>query len=278
MPDTITSMRVFISAVRLGSFAAAAEKMAMSPQMVARHVAALERRLATRLLNRTTRRHSLTAAGRDYYQRCLHILDEIERAEENARTQTTQPAGSLRLNAPVTFGRYVLMPFITGFLARYPAIHIDVVLSDALSDPLEGGYDVVIRIGEANANLRQVAVALPPYRLMLCAAPAYLRQAGIPQQPAALSAHQCLIFSPWQAGLSHRWILSGPEGETEVAVNGRLAVNDWGGLLQAALDGAGILAGYDRALQSSLNSAALIPVLTGYTFPLRPLHALYHPG
>ncbi|WP_304168793.1 LysR family transcriptional regulator [Lonsdalea britannica] len=277
MPDTITSMRVFISAVRLGSFAAAAEKMDMSPQMVARHIASLESRLNARLLNRTTRKQSLTAVGRDYYPRCLRILADIDDAERCASNHSDVLSGTLRLNAPVTFGRYALMPFMTEFLARYSGVKAEVILSDAWSDPEADGFDVVIRIGEPDKNLRQIALPLPAYQLIVCAAPAYLRQAGTPTRPEELSQYECLGFSPWRAGLTNRWVFVKDQEQIIVEVASRLTVNDWSALFSAALSGTGIVLGYDKAMAKALDRGELVQILPDYTFPNRPLHALFSP-
>ncbi|MFP1960478.1 LysR family transcriptional regulator [Lonsdalea quercina] len=278
MPDTITSMRVFTSAVRLGSFAAAAEKMDMSPQMVARHVASLESRLNARLLNRTTRKQSLTAVGRDYYTRCLRILTDIDDAERCASHNSEVLSGTLRINAPVTFGRSALMPFLTGFLERYSDVKAELVLSDEWSDPDADGFDVVIRIGEPDKNLRQVAVPLPAYRLIVCAAPDYLQRTGTPTRPEELSLHECLGFSPWRAGLTNRWVFMKGREQISVEVASRLTVNDWSALFSAALSGAGILLGYDKALANALMRGEMVQLLSDYEFPGRPLHALFSPA
>jgi len=275
MLDKITGMKVFVTAVKEGSFAAAAARLAISPQMIARHVAALETALGVHLLNRTTRKQSLTTTGTEYYQRCLHILNAIEDAERLAMDNQLQPSGTLRLNAPVTFGRYALIPFLTDFLARYLEIRIELTLSDVLTDPLEQGFDAVIRIGALSRDLRLVAKPLPPYRLVVCAAPSYLEKRGTPESPADLGRHECLGFSPWLAGLTRHWTFSRDQEITDVDVNGRLAVNDWGAMLEAALGGAGILIGYEKAVRENIHRGELVPVLPGFFFPERPLHVLY---
>ena len=275
MLDKMTSMKVFVTAVRAGSFAAAAATLAISPQMIARHVAALETRLGVRLLNRTTRKQSLTTTGSEYYKRCMQILSAIEDAERITMDNAVQPSGTLRLNAPVAFGRYALIPFLTDFLQRYPEIRIELTLSDVLTDPLEQGFDAVIRIGALSHDLRLVARPLPPYRLVVCAAPSYLEKRGTPESPDDLGRHECLGYSPWQAGLTHHWIFTREQEMTEVDVNGRLTINDWGAMLEAALHGAGILIGYEKAVEENIQQGKLVPVLSEFRFRERPLHVLY---
>ncbi|HAP98857.1 MAG TPA: LysR family transcriptional regulator, partial [Rhodospirillum rubrum] len=141
--DRLTSMGVFIKAADLGSFAAAAEALAMSPQMVAKHVVFLEDRLGTALLNRTTRRQSLTDVGRAYYDRCKLVLSEAEAAEALAHDMRSRPQGVLRVNAPMTFGAFTLAPFVTRYLTRYPEMRVDLTLNDRFVDPLEDGVEAV---------------------------------------------------------------------------------------------------------------------------------------
>ncbi len=146
--DRLTSMAVFVKASEVGSFAAAAEAMGMSPQMVAKHVVFLEDRLGTTLLHRTTRRQSLTDVGRAYYDRCKLVLAEAEAAETLAQDMRSLPSGVLRVNAPMTFGAFSLAPFVTRYLRRYPQMQIDLTLNDRFVDPLEEGFEVMVRIGE----------------------------------------------------------------------------------------------------------------------------------
>ena len=202
MLDRLTSMTVFVQTVRYGSFAAAAEKLNMSPQMVAKHIEALEQRVETRLLNRTTRKQSLTVFGRLYLDRCHSVLSEVEAADMLAQSSHARPQGRLRVNAPVTFGRHGLMPVVTQFLNRYPDVDVELTLSDRLIDPVEEGYEAVVRLGPLQKNLALIARPLRTYRLVACASPAYLLAHGTPQLPSDLIDHECLGFAPWVSDLS----------------------------------------------------------------------------
>ncbi|MCX5515328.1 LysR family transcriptional regulator [Kaistia algarum] len=267
-------MGVFVKAADLGSFAAAAEALRISPQMVAKHVVFLEDRLGTALLNRTTRRQSLTDVGRAYYDRCKSILMDAEAAEQLAQEMRTRPKGVIRVNAPVTFGAFSLAPFLTRYLARYPDMQVDLTLNDRFVDPLEDGFEVLVRIGEfEDASL--IAHRLAPYRLIACASPAYLAERGTPQTPGDLEAHDCLAYAYWSPSLPCRWRFSRDGREEEVKATGRFRSNDWRTLLHAATEGFGITLGPESVLSAELAAGRLVRVLSEYEGPARPMHVIY---
>ena len=235
----------------------------------------MERQLGTRLIQRTTRRQSLTEFGQLYLERCHTILAEVEAADTLAQTAQAEPRGRLRLNAPVTFGRYGLMPLVTGFLRAFPAVEIDVVLSDRLVDPVDEGFEAVLRIGALNPQLALVARPLQPYRLLACASPDYLARRGTPHEPADLAGHECVGFSAWPSAFSRQWRFVRDGTEHAVAVGSRLNLSDWGAMYAAALDGYGIVFGYERAVATDLAAGRLVRVLEGYELPARPMHLLY---
>ncbi|MCB8879325.1 LysR family transcriptional regulator [Acidisoma cellulosilytica] len=274
MLDRLTSMTVFLRAVDLGSFAAAGAALGLSPQMVAKHVVALEDRLGARLLQRTTRKHSLTEVGRAYADRCRTILAEVEEAETLAQTARLSPRGKLRVNAPVTFGAQMLTPLVTRFLRQHPEVEVELTLTDRLVDPIEDGFEAIIRLGPIGDS-RLIARPLAPYRLIACASPAYLAARGTPQTPADLARHECLGFAFWTSGLGRQWQFRRDGQSFDVPVSGRLKVNDWKGLLAAALDGFGITLGPESALTQELAEGRLIQLLPDYEGPLRPMHLLY---
>jgi DNA-binding transcriptional LysR family regulator len=275
MLDRLTSMAVFVQTVRCGSFAAAAEKLGMSPQMVAKHIESLEHRVETRLLNRTTRKQSLTVFGGLYLEQCQSVLAEVEVADRLAQSSHAVPHGRLRVNAPVTFGRHTLMPVVSQFLKRYPHVNVELTLSDRLIDPMEEGYEAVVRLGPLQKNLALVARPLRTYRLVACASPAYLKIHGTPQLPTDLTHHECLGFAPWVSDLSRNWHFQQDGRVTDVPVRGRLQVNDWEALRSAARDGFGVLIGYEQAIAADLESGQLVRILPGYQGPIRPIHLLY---
>jgi DNA-binding transcriptional LysR family regulator len=270
-------MAVFVKATDLGSFAAAAEATGMSPQMVAKHVVFLEDRLGTALLHRTTRRQSLTDVGRAYYDRCRQLLAEVEAAESVAQDMRSQPKGVLRVNAPMTFGAFSLAPFVTRYLGRYPDMQIDLTLNDRFVDPLEEGFEVMVRVGEVgDASL--IAHPLAPYRLIACASPDYLARRGIPQTPSDLRQHDCLAYAYWSPSIPCRWQFTRDGKTEEVQARGRIRSNDWKALLHAANEGFGVTLGPQSVLDAEIAAGRLVRVLPDYDGPTRPMHVVYPAG
>lgn len=275
--DRLTSMAVFVKSADLGSFAAAAEAMGMSPQMVAKHVVFLEDRLGATLLHRTTRRQSLTDVGRAYYDRCKLVLAEAEAADTIAQDMRSQPKGVLRVNAPMTFGSFTLAPFITRYLARYPDMQIDLTLNDRFVDPLEEGFDVMVRIG-AVEDSSLIAHPLVPYRLIACASPTYLARRGAPETPADLERHDCLAYAYWSPSIPCRWLFTRNGRDEEIKASGRMRSNDWKALLHAAIEGYGVTLGPESVMKAEIDSGRLVRVLPEYEGPVRPMHVLYPAG
>lgn len=275
MLDRLVGMQVFIAVVEQGSFVGASEKLAMSSQMVARHITALENHLGTRLIQRTTRRQHLTEFGHTYYQRTKQILNEIETTETLAQQLHVNPRGLIKVNAPVTFGRFSLAPFAQFFLDKYPDIQLDLSLSDQLVDYAKEEVEAIFRIGPLDQRLPLIAVPLKKYQLIACATPRYIARHGMPDEPHALSQHQCIGFSPWPMDLRNHWYFYQQKKEYIVSVSSRLTVNDWGAMYQAALADYGIILAYDKAVEKELASGQLVQVLADYSGPARELHLLY---
>jgi len=272
--DRLSSMGAFVMAAELGSYARAAERLNMSAQMVAKHVSALEQRLGARLLNRTTRRQSLTELGSAYYERCKHILTEAEAADSLAQIMNDTPRGKLKISAPVTFGSYSLMPLITQFLRDNPEVEIDLHLTDRFIDLVEEGYEVAFRIGPL-ATTTLTARPLAPYRLVVCAAPAYLAERGTPQIPADLEHHECLGYAYWSRPADREWLFDQGSTQHKVQVSSRLQVNESKALMSAALDGFGIVLGPEDFLRPALERGELVRLLPDFAAPSRQMHLLY---
>lgn len=271
--DLLDSMKVYVLTVEKGSLSAAAAACDISATMASNHLRDLERRLNTKLLNRTTRRQHLTTFGEEYYLRCKEILQLVKDADVQAQQQQLTPTGKLRVTAPVTFGAENLMPALAVYLARYPEVSVDVVLSDRVVDLLEDGFEAAIRIGEL-PDSGLIAKPLAPYRQMICASPDYLARRGTPSKPEELAQHDCLAFSP--AALSH-WRLSGEEGDLRVPVGGRLQVNQGQALRVAAVHGLGIVLQADFLLEDDVRAGRLVRLFPDYTLPCRPMHVVYLP-
>jgi len=274
--DRLASMTAFVKAVETGSFAATASALGISPQMVAKHVTALEARLGTRLLNRTTRKQSLTEIGRAYYDRCKVVLAEAAWADALADEARGRPRGRLRVNAPVSFGAHSLTPLVARYLTDHPAVDVDLVLSDRFVDLIDDGFEAIFRIGPApDSNL--LAIELAPFRTIACASPAYLRERGTPVTPSDLADHECVTFANWPEPSISPWRFMGDDGPFEAAVRGRLTVNNAAALLQAALAGFGVVLIAEDWARPHLTAGRLVRVAAAYDTPSRPIHLLVHP-
>src|SRR6185437_14006150 len=269
--DQLASMTAFVRATELGGFAPAAQTLGISPTMVGLHVRALEDRLGSRLLNRTTRRQSLTEVGRVYYERCRQILSDLEEADRTASQLRAAPRGRLRVNAPVSFGVHALTPVITDYLATYPEVEVDLTVNDRVIDLVEEGFEVAIRVGSLSDS-GLVARPLAPYQLVLCASPDYLARFGEPRRPEDLARHNCLAFDRWSA--PHVWTFQNGEA---AAVRGVLRANNGEALRVAALRGLGIIQQPGVLLAEDLRCGRLIRVLPDYDLPTRPIHLIYLP-
>jgi DNA-binding transcriptional LysR family regulator len=236
--DRLATMETFVRVVESGSFAAAAERLGLSAAMASRHVQALEERLGTRLLNRTTRRLALTEAGAAYFERCQQVLRDVEEMDLSVAAEGEQPRGLLRVNAPVVFGTRHLAGVVAAYEARHPEVAIELTLNDRFIDLVEEGADVAVRIG-ALTDSTLVARRLFPVRLALCASPEYLKRHGAPRTLEDLSRHNCLGYTYTRGGTEVE--LVGPEGKVVVPFRGSLRANHGEVLLRAALDGLGIV-------------------------------------
>ena len=267
-------MTVFVKTAESGSFTAAARMLAMTPQMAGKHVDALEKTLGVRLLQRSTRKHALTEAGRAYFEACRRVLEEAAAAEAVALAQTAHPQGTLRVTAPVSFGAFRLAHEIKTFLADCPDVKVDLVLSDRQFDLLQDGFDVAFRIG-ALPDSQLVARPLAPYRLVPCAAPAYLATHGTPAHPRELAQHVCLDYAFDSFPAPQTWIFKDGDTQIEVEPRGQLRSNDTRALVSAAEAGVGIVLAGEPNLAPSMAAGRLVPLLEAYAAPVRPMHLLY---
>jgi DNA-binding transcriptional LysR family regulator len=235
--DRFNSMVTFVEVVNEGGFSAAADKMGFSRAQISKSVMQLEAHLGTRLLNRTTRRVSLTDIGRIYYERCLAILSDVEEIEAIASEQSGKPRGTLRLSAPTSFGILHLNEAISQYLKQYPEVQISLSLSDRFIDVVAEGFDLVLRIA-ALEDSSLIARRISPCRRVLCASPEYLQQNGRPQVPQDLAIHPCLVYS--NEAKPDTWVLHGAHGEESVKVNGPVCADNGDVLKAAAVNGLGV--------------------------------------
>jgi len=269
--DRLKSMQVFVYVAQHGSFATAAINFAVTATMVGKHIKYLEEHLGTKLLNRTTRRQSLTEAGQIYYLECTRILDDIAEAENSLQRLENKPKGTVRINSPVTFGNIVLAPILADFLKQYPDINIELMLDNRLIDPLHEQVDIVIRIGEL-VNSSLIARKIANYQMVFCASPQYLDQYTVPESLNDLVSHQCLGFSydHIQANIALRI-----NTQAFDRYHTRLTSNSGQALKVAALKGTGILLQPLLLLQDEFSSGELIEILKDHTPPAMPVNVLY---
>jgi DNA-binding transcriptional LysR family regulator len=250
----------FVRTVEAGSFAGAAKNLGITPVAVSKSVQRLERQLGVRLLQRSTRKLSLTEEGRVYYERCIGPLRELEHAQSTIREKGKTPTGALRVTCLSPFGRAYVLPLVPRFSRLYPGIELELHLDDSVSDMITGGYDVGIRAGETRDGtmvVREVA----PLHFVVCGAPSYLAEHGMPLSVADLSKHNCLRLRGRGASQSVPWKL-GPRGSSgSSSISGNFLANDIPALVTAAVHGQGLVFAPLPFVLPLFRADALRPVL-----------------
>jgi len=270
--DRLNAMRAFVRVCDAGSFTAAAMAMGMPKSAVSKQVAWLEEELGVRLLNRTTRRLSITEVGAGYLERCRRILEDVEEADSLALEMQTRPRGRLRVTTPFSFGLLYLSAVLCDIAAAHPELELDVTMTDRFVSLLDEGFDLAIRIGDLpDSNL--VARRIAQTRLVLCASPDYLSREGVPRQPADLAGHNCLIYA--RTGLPDHWQFRDRGREIVVQPRGRLRVNNGDALKMAAMHDQGIAQLPVFLIEAELAAGTLVPVLTDFERPPLAIHAVF---
>jgi DNA-binding transcriptional LysR family regulator len=271
--DRFHAIEAFVKVVETGSFARAAERLDVSVSSVSRHVTELEAHLDARLLNRTTRRLSLTEIGRAFHERSVQLLADLEEAEDSAGAGAVAPRGTLRLTCGVTFGTRYLAPAIADFMARYPQMRFDAELSDRIVDLVDEGFDAAVRIG-AVAGQNLVARKVGVTQLVCCAAPAYLARHGEPRTPEELAERACLTYA--YAPQSGLWPFRDSAGrERNVRVSGPAHANSGNFLEALAVAGVGIAFEPDFIVGPDVRAGRLVPLLREFAPPASGIHVVY---
>jgi DNA-binding transcriptional LysR family regulator len=270
--DRFLEMQAFVAVVDAGSFVRGADALQMSKSAVSRLVAELEQRLGVRLLQRTTRRLSLTAEGETFHQRCRDLLSGVGDAEAEVTRHAGELIGELRVSAPVTFGLMQLAPLWPVFMARHPRLTLDLTLSDRFVDLVDEGYDVAVRIAQLPSS-SLVSRRLAATRLILCATPSYLRTHGAPRAPADLAGHAVFAYSLLSTG--DQWHFQGPEGAVAVKINPRMRSNSGDSCRTAALQHQGIVLQPSFLIGADLDSGALVEVMPQYQSSELGIYAVY---
>jgi DNA-binding transcriptional LysR family regulator len=259
-PDEIVSMVYFARVVEARSFTAAAARLGVSKSLVSERVSQFEERFRVRLLNRTTRKLSLTPEGLAVYQQCTRVLAAAEEALEVVDHASDEPSGTLRLEGPTAFAEDHLLQPIALYLARFEGVRVEMVTRDRKSDLVAEGIDLALRISPDLADSSLVARKLGSVRTLLCAAPSYLERKGVPQSPEDILQHDCVIYSVLK--VTHEWRFHGPGGESiSVPVTGRFAAESGATLRRAALDGIGLCVMPRSMISAELAQGRLVTVL-----------------
>lgn len=272
--DRLTSMAVFVCVAERGSFAAAAAELALSPSMVANHVRALEGRVGACLLERTTRRHTLTEIGAAYLERCRDVLASAHAADHLAEVLRAVPQGTLRVTAPVSWGTHRLVPVVGAYMALYPQVAVALSLNDRVVDLAEEGFDCGVRSG-ALSDDRVIARPLQRARMLAVASPDYLARRGMPKAPQDLAFHTLLAFSSW--GREHAWRFTRAGETVAIPVRGPLVINNGQALLTAASAGMGVVVQADALLDAAVAAGTLVHLLPDWELPSRALHIVRLP-
>jgi len=270
--DRFQEMRVFVGVVEAGSFVGAAGALQLSKTAVSRLLGEMEARLGVRLLQRTTRKLSLTEEGEVFHERCKELLSGVEAAEAEITAHAGEAIGLVRANVPVSFGTAYLSPLWPAFMDRHPKVTLDVTLSDRVADLVEEGYDLAVRIARLPSS-SLVSRKLTSTRLVLCAAPSYLLRHGGLSHPSDIARHTVIAYTLLAMG--DQWQFEGPEGPLTVKVTPRMRSNSGDSCCAAALQGQGIVLQPTFLVGQHLQSGALVELLPDYRSIELGVYAVY---
>lgn len=271
--DPVSDLRFFLTVAQHATLARAAQEFGVTPPTVSKRLAALEERLGARLMNRTTRRITLTREGETYLRQGERILEELDTLEQRVSGGGDTPRGLVRVHATLGFGRRHIAPMVSHFLRNHPTIDVQLHLSHTSVSLVESGFDIIIRFGEA-PDSRATARTLAFNRRMLCAAPAYLRKYGEPATPADLQSHQCIVLRESDETYG-AWNLSRGGHHQTIKVRGRASSNDGEAAVEWALDGQGIIMRSEWDVARYLRSGRLVQVLAEWSLPPANVVAIY---
>jgi DNA-binding transcriptional LysR family regulator len=272
MMDRLESMSILVIAAEAGSLSAAARRLGTPLTTVSRKVSELEAHLKTRLLNRSSRRLTLTDAGRSYVADCKRILEDVREAERAASGEYSAPKGDLIITAPIVFGRLHVLPVITAFLKAHPDIDIRIVLADRMVNLLEDHIDLAVRIGEL-PDSSLVATRVGAIRRVVCGSPAYFAARGTPKSPGELDTHDCVTFEGLMS--PNTWTFTTGKSETSVAIHSRLIVNTAEAAIDAAIAGVGVTRVLSYQIANAMRADALALALEEFEPPPWPVSLVY---
>jgi len=271
--DEIRQMVVFSHVVETGSFTGAARRLGIAKSAISKHVSSLEESIGARLLNRTTRRLSLTDVGEKFYQSCTRMIEAMEEARQCVTSLQDNPTGTLKISCPASFGVSHITPLLHEFLQLHPALQAELLLDDNVTDMTELGIDIAIRVGWLHdSSLRAKKLGNAPR--LLCASPAYLERMGTPGTPEDLTGHEWIIFSllptPYKFTFTRR------KNSTVIHVKGRIKINNGSAVRSLILAGAGIAALSDFLVAEDIQKGNLVQLLPDYHIADAGIYAVYH--
>jgi len=270
--DKFSAIQIFVRVVDSGSFTAAAEQLGISRAMASKLVQGLEDSLGIRLLNRTTRRLSLTGPGQSYYQRTSEILAQLAEAESEAAQAQNEPRGRLRISAPTSFGVRHLAATLGDYQRRFRQVEIDLNLSDRMVDLVDEGFDLAIRISILRDS-SLIARRLAPCRIVVVASPAYLVEHGTPQHPNDLQQHNCLVYTLSTRGTE--WTFLRGEETQALRLSGALSANNGDFIAAAAVAGVGVAVLPSFIVADDLRAGRVVPLLCEWRSPSIAVYAVY---
>jgi len=272
--NKLQAMEVFVQVVDAGGFTRAADNMQLPKATVSTLIQSLETALAVKLLNRTTRQVSVTADGAAYYERCLRILSDVREAEESLSRTRLSPSGRLRVDAPTSLARNVIVPALPGFFQRYPDISLELGCSDRPVDLIEEGVDCAVRGGNL-ADSSLIARRVGIIHFVTCASPAYIAHYGRPQHPHELERHRCVNFFSSRTGKLFEWDFNRDGERIVVVMPGHIAVNDSNAYIAAGMAGLGIMQMAMFMLDAELADGSLELLLPDWQTDPMPIHVVY---
>lgn len=269
--EDVSSLRMFVQTLELGSFSEVARRLGATPAMVSKRIAGLENRLGQRLLNRNTRELFPTEAGQRLYERAVRALAELDLAAAEISDLRDIPTGNLRVTAPALLGAAYIGPHVGGFLMRYPAISLSLDFSSPRLDLFQQRIDVAVRIADT-IDPGMIAIKLAPYRRIFCASPNYLAERGEPVEPRDLLQHNCLVASG--ATPNNSWPMQSGEKVEHISVRGTLTSDNSVTVRSAAVEGVGVMMAPQWLVQDQLRANTLVQILPAFSPPEKTVYAV----
>jgi len=271
--DSISNLRTFVAVAEEGSFAAAARRLGVTPQLVSKYIMALEADLGVSLLNRTTRKVNKTEIGLAYYSRCVALLEEFDDMRDFVRNEHAHPGGVLNVSLPVTFGEIYFADALSALSATYPDIKFRAQFTDTFVDLMAEKVDVAIRIGNLKSSVL-IARKIATTKLIVCASPDYLAREGLPIVPNDLSEHECILDTNSQQ--PDQWKFTRDDVPFSVSVSGKFTVNSATAAIGLGINGVGVLICPDIFVQDELASGALVQIELGSESEDTGIYAVFH--